>query len=73
MSTQTFRVDGLTCGHCVHAVTTELTALDGVNDVRVELVAGGTSTVQVEADRALSDVDIMTALDEAGDYVLAGR
>ncbi|MGV1007482.1 MAG: heavy-metal-associated domain-containing protein [Dermatophilaceae bacterium] len=72
MSTQTFRVDGLTCDHCVHAVTTELTALHGVNDVRVELVVGGTSTVHVEADRALSDVDIMTALDEAGDYVLAG-
>ena len=73
MSTQTFTVHGMTCDHCVHAVTTELTALDGVSGVSVELVAGGTSTVHVDAVRTLSDVDIMKALDEAGDYTLAGR
>ena len=73
MGTQTFKVHGMTCDHCVHAVSTELTALDGVRAVSVDLVAGGTSTVHVDADRALSDVDIMKALDEAGDYTLAGR
>ena len=32
-STQTFRATGLTCGHCAHAVTDELSALDGVDSV----------------------------------------
>ena len=47
MSTQQFDVVGLTCGHCASAVTEELTALDGVSDVTVDLVAGGTSAVIV--------------------------
>ena len=51
MSTQTFDVVGMTCGHCAHAVTEELKALDGVTDVQVELVAGGTTAVTVAADR----------------------
>jgi len=73
MATQTFKVHGMTCDHCVHAVTTELTALSGVRGVSIDLDAGGTSTVHVDAERTLSDVDIMKALDEAGDYTLAGR
>ena len=73
MGTQTFTVRGMTCDHCVHSVTSELTGLEGVRAVSVDLVAGGTSTVQVDAERTLSDVDIMKALDEAGDYTLAGR
>ncbi len=71
MSTQTFSVNGLTCGHCVGHVSTELTALDGVTGVEVDLVAGGTSTVRVQADRELTDAEIAAALDEAGDYTLA--
>lgn len=73
MGTQTFKVHGMTCEHCVHAVTSELTDLEGVRAVTVDLVAGGTSTVHVDTGRTLSDVDIMKALDEAGDYTLAGR
>ena len=73
MGTQTFKVHGMTCDHCVHAVTTELTTLVGVRGVSVDLVAGGTSTVHVDSESALSDVDIMKALDEAGDYTLTGR
>ena len=37
MSTQTFPVTGLTCGHCVGAVTSELTVLAGVTDVQIDL------------------------------------
>ena len=70
MSTQTFPVTGLTCGHCVSAVTSEVGALPGVQDVQVELVADGTSTVSVTSDQALSDADVAAALSEAGDYVL---
>jgi copper chaperone CopZ len=70
MSTQTFKVDGLTCGHCAHAVTSELTALDGVTEVNVDLVAGGTSTVTVVAAQELTDEQVSAALDEAGSYTL---
>ncbi|MBP8880213.1 MAG: heavy-metal-associated domain-containing protein [Dermatophilaceae bacterium] len=72
MTTQTFQVDGMTCGHCAGHVTTELKALDGVSDVRVDLVAGGTSTVHVDvdADQGLTDEQIVAALDEAGSYTL---
>ena len=71
MSTQTFAVNGMTCGHCVHAVTEELQALPGVNGVNVDLVAGGTSTVSVESERELDTAEVSAALDEAGDYTLA--
>ena len=71
MSTQTFSVTGMTCGHCVHAVTSELKELDGVQDVSVDLVAGGTSTVTVQADEPVTDAQVAEALDEAGAYELA--
>ena len=71
MSTQKFDVVGMTCAHCAHAVTEELKAFDGVNDVQVDLVAGGTSAVTVAADRELTPAEVNAALDEAGDYSLA--
>ena len=70
-TTATYRVDGMTCAHCVSAVTSELTALDGVQDVSVDLAAGGTSTVSVTSTAPLSDHQVAGALDEAGDYRLA--
>jgi copper chaperone CopZ len=70
MSTQNFAVDGMTCGHCASAVTEELKALDGVSDVRVALVAGGTSAVTVDATRELTPAEVAAALDEAGNYSL---
>ncbi|MFD1860222.1 copper chaperone [Aeromicrobium camelliae] len=71
MTTSTYRVTGMTCGHCVAAVTEELQALDGVTDVTVDLVAGGTSTVTVASDQPLDDAAVAEAVDEAG-YALAG-
>jgi copper chaperone CopZ len=71
MSTQNFDVVGLTCGHCASAVTEELSALEGVTGVTVDLVAGGTSSVTVETARELSPAEVTAALDEAGDYSLA--
>ena len=71
MSTQTFNVTGMTCGHCAGAVTEELKAVDGVSDVGVDLNAGGTSTVTVTSESPLDDATVSAALDEAGDYKLA--
>ena len=73
MSTQTFPVTGLTCQHCVGAVTSELSVLAGVTDVKIDLVVEGTSTLTVTADQELSDDEVALALDEAGDYKLASK
>lgn len=69
-TTQQFRATGLTCGHCAHAVGEELSALEGVDDVQVEVVSGGESVVTVTAGRELTDAEVAAALDEAGDYAL---
>jgi copper chaperone len=73
VSTQTFPVTGMTCGHCVSAVTSELKELSGVTDVTVDLVAGGTSTVTLASESPVSEADVAAALDEAGDYSLANN
>jgi copper chaperone CopZ len=71
MTTSTYSVTGMTCGHCVSAVTSELTALPGVDAVDVDLAAGGVSTVTVTSAEPLSREQVEGALDEAGDYHLA--
>ena len=52
-------------------MTSELKGLDGVTEVHVDLVAGGTSTVTVTSQSPLEKDQVATALDEAGDYQLA--
>lgn len=71
--TTTFRVDGMTCGHCVQAVTSELTALPGVTDVRVDLVDGGSSPVTVTSDAPLDTAAVSAAVEEAGYAVTPTR
>ena len=61
MSTQTFPVTGMTCGHCVSAVSSEIQDIPGVTDVTVDLAAGGTSTVTVTSDTPVSETDVATA------------
>ena len=70
--TTTFSVDGMTCGNCVRHVTEELTAIPGVTDVQVQLVAGGSSPVTVISDAPLTDAAIAAAVDEAG-YAVTPR
>lgn len=72
MTTATHLVTGMTCDHCAHAVTGELRSLDGVSDVRVGLNPGGESAVTVSSAAPLTDGAVAAALDEAGDYQLAG-
>ena len=70
MTATTYAVTGMTCEHCVRAVTEELTRLGSVTDVTVELVPGGQSAVTVTSDAPLSADTVSSALDEAGDYRL---
>ncbi len=69
MTTTDFPVTGMTCAHCVSAVTTELRALPEVTDVEVNLVPDGASTVTVTG--TLTNEQVAAALNEAGDYHLA--
>jgi copper ion binding protein len=65
--TSTYQVAGMTCSHCVQAVTKEISALPGVADVQVDLASGG---VTVTSEAPLSGDAVRDAVDEAG-YELA--
>ena len=70
MTTSTFGVAGMTCGHCVTAVTEEVQRLDGVSAVDVDLDAGGVSRLTVTSTEPVSVEAVAAAVDEAG-YELA--
>jgi len=57
-----YTVPGMSCAHCVQAVSTEVEALDGVESVTVDLDAK--RVVVRGAD--LDDAAIRAAIDEAG-------
>jgi copper chaperone CopZ len=65
MTIRTYSVPQISCGHCVSAITGEVTKLAGVTDVDVDIP---TKTVTVTGDAA--DADIVAAIDEAG-YAVA--
>ena len=66
MSTATYTVEGMTCGHCVSSVTEEVSGVAGVTDVQVDLESGRL-TVQGDADAAA----VRAAVEEAGYTVTA--
>jgi copper chaperone CopZ len=59
----TINVSGMTCGHCVSAVTMELSLLPSVTEVEVDLEAG---QVTITSDAALEQSQLAAAIDEAG-------
>ncbi len=67
MTSTTYRVTGMTCDHCVRAVSSEVSQIDGVTDVQVDLPIG---QVTVVSDAPLATDDVRAAVDEAG-YELA--
>jgi copper chaperone len=68
MITTRYEVTGMTCGHCVSAVTEEVGQVDGVTGVEVDLSTGA---VTVTSTAPLDDAAIRAAVDEAG-YAIAG-
>jgi copper chaperone len=72
MSTSTYTAVGMTCGHCVSAVTEEVSQVPGVTDVAVDLVKGGGSTVTVTSEAPVDDQAVQAAVEEAG-YEVAAR
>ena len=63
MATATYTVAGMTCGHCVNAVTTELSAIAGVTNVDVHLDTGRAT---VTSDEPLDRESVAAAVVEAG-------
>jgi copper chaperone len=66
VTTSELFVAGMHCGGCVSSVTEELSAIEGVRGVNVALNASGASTVTVESDAPLDDLDVRAAIVEAG-------
>ena len=66
MTSTTYNVTGMTCGHCAKAVSDEVSGIEGVTDVSVDVEAG---TVVVTGEGVTED-EVRAAVDEAG-YVLA--
>ena len=67
MTSATYTVVGMTCGHCVASVTEELTELPGVTDVAVVLETGAVTVTSAEP---LDEAAVRAAVEEAG-YRLA--
>ena len=70
MSTATFTVVGMTCGHCVNSVTEEVSAGRRASTaVDVDLASGG---LTVTSEAPVDETAVRAAVEEAG-YELAGR
>jgi copper chaperone len=63
MKTEQFLVPGVSCQHCVHAVTSEVSKLAGVQQVNVNL---DNKVVTVQASEAVTPASIVAAIQEAG-------
>jgi copper chaperone len=63
VSTTVWTVQGMTCSHCVLAVTEEVSEIPGVTDVAVDLESG---RVTVTADADPTPEAMAAAVDEAG-------
>ena len=69
MSSNSYTVVGMTCGHCVSAVTEEVSQVPGVAAVDVDLASGG---LTVTSDAPVDATAVRAAVEEAG-YEVAGR
>lgn len=67
MTTSTYTVTGMTCGHCVSAVKQEVSALVGITNVDVDLASGA---LTVSGSNPIDRDVVRQAVEEAG-YDLA--
>ncbi len=63
MTTTTYTVTGMTCGHCVRAVSAEIARLPGVAGVEVDLPTGA---VCVTSAAPVREANIAAAVEVAG-------
>ena len=58
---QVFKVQGMSCGHCVRAITQAVQARDQAADVQVDLAAG-----EVRVASRLAEEHVLEAIREEG-------
>ncbi|HEY9290522.1 MAG TPA: cation transporter [Microlunatus sp.] len=63
-----YSVQGMSCDHCVHAVTEEVSAIAGVESAAVDLQDG---SLTVTSEQPIDFALIKAAVDEAGDYTVS--
>ena len=63
MTTQSWTVTGMTCDHCVRAVTQEVGEIDTVQSVQVDLDGG---RLTIDSTLPLDEDTVAAAVDEAG-------
>ena len=63
MATTTFRIAGMSCSHCEHAVTDEVSKIQGVENIDVSATTG---LLSIETISAIDDEAVLAAVDEAG-------
>lgn len=68
MTTETYTVQGMTCGHCASAVTEEVTKIAGVTNVDVDVASG---QVTVHSTAPVEPAAVSAAVDEAGYEVVS--
>lgn len=61
--TKEFTVPTISCQHCVNAITKEVSAVQGVQQVNVDLTS---KRVRVEADERVTTETLVHAINEAG-------
>jgi copper chaperone len=69
MAASTYAVTGMTCEHCVRAVTEEVSRIEGVSDVTVDLPTGA---LTITSPYPIEEAAVAEAVEEAG-YQLAAR
>jgi copper chaperone len=67
--TSNYGITGMTCDHCVHSVTEEVSALTGVSDVKIVLIKDGQSVMTLITENGIDLNDVKEAVAEAGNYV----
>lgn len=67
-----FGVVGLSCGGCASSVEKAVSTLEGVNDVSVKVVTGGTSTLTILGQDKIEFQSVADLVGEAG-YAMAAR
>lgn len=69
MTEKTYRVPDISCEHCVRAITDELTRINGVEVVNVDLAS---KNVVVRYGDNVTEDEIITGIEDAGYEVAAG-
>lgn len=64
---KTLKVEGMSCKHCVMHVKEALLAVEGVNDVSIDLAKG---QALVKTKTAVDDASLKSAVEEAGYTVI---